>query len=171
MPSKVPSINPLWAPDAICTTCGEVMRKSTDKSPTGRVSKVVYTCENEKTGCSYTCESDVKLQGQSKPYTKVVAKAVAMLLFAVFSMTALCQNSDPEHLYPTDDEAVILYRITLKRQHIIEDANSKIVVIDKELKDAADKIIKDHELGGKFIYNVNTGSFENVADKPKTEKK
>jgi len=74
MGSKVPAINPLWAPDAICTTCGETMKKSTDKTASGRVSKVTYTCVNEKTGCCYTTESDVKLNGMSKPYTPPVEK-------------------------------------------------------------------------------------------------
>jgi hypothetical protein len=68
----------------------------------------------------------------------------------------------PEHLYPTDEEAVVLYRIQLQRQHVIDEATEKITAINAQLQVAGEKIVEDHNLKGKFTYNVGSGQFEPV---------
>jgi hypothetical protein len=88
-------------------------------------------------------------------------------------LLALCSiasaQSAPEHLYPTDDEAVELYKIQLQRQHVVEDANEKIIAINSRLQSVGDKIVKDHHLEGQFTFNPQTAQFEPVK-KPEPKK-
>lgn len=65
--AKLPTLNPVIAPDAYCSTCGKKMRIEQEKGPNGRVEAVLYVCENPDKGCCYQVRSDVRLNGQSTP--------------------------------------------------------------------------------------------------------
>ena len=68
--ARFPALNPLIAAPAICSQCGEEMKMEVTRGPMNRVEKIVYRCENEKTGCSYQVESDQRLNGMALPVTK-----------------------------------------------------------------------------------------------------
>ena len=65
--AKLPTLNPVMAPDAFCSTCGNLMRIETEKGPNGRVEAILHVCENAETGCSYQVRSDARLNGMATP--------------------------------------------------------------------------------------------------------
>lgn len=63
--TRLPAFNPLAYPDAVCSQCGMVMEREIERGPMNRVSKVIYRCVNEESGCSYQVESDIRLTGMA----------------------------------------------------------------------------------------------------------
>jgi hypothetical protein len=61
----LPELNPIMAPDAYCSMCGEKMTVTQEKGPNGKLHQIVYTCSNEKTGCSYQIHHDQRLTGMA----------------------------------------------------------------------------------------------------------
>jgi hypothetical protein len=50
---SIPSLGPFVAPNAVCTTCGDILKPQVVKHGVGMVSGIFYECKNEKTGCNY----------------------------------------------------------------------------------------------------------------------
>jgi hypothetical protein len=65
--AKLPTLNPVMAPDAYCSTCGLAMAIELERGPGGRVEAVLHVCVNAETGCNYQVRSDARLSGQSMP--------------------------------------------------------------------------------------------------------
>lgn len=63
----LPDLNPLVAANAFCSTCGIKMKITVEKDKAGRAHKIVYTCTNAETGCSYAVESDERMSGMARP--------------------------------------------------------------------------------------------------------
>jgi hypothetical protein len=66
----LPALNPIEAPDLVCTECGEKMRRVIQKhKSTGRLEKILYYCDTDKCkyGMSVTLEHK---NAQSAPYVR-----------------------------------------------------------------------------------------------------
>jgi hypothetical protein len=64
----LPALNPIEAPDLVCTECGATMRRTVQKhKSTGRLEKILYFCDTEKCkyGVSVTLEHK---NAQNTPY-------------------------------------------------------------------------------------------------------
>ncbi len=73
---QIPSLNPITAPGAYCTTCGNLMQTEIDTFGKNRkIQGIWYICKNKDSGCNYRVYHDSRLQGQatvlpSKPEEK-----------------------------------------------------------------------------------------------------
>lgn len=47
-----PNLNPIQAPELICTECSNVLRRQIISSARGKLDKILYSCDTE--GCKYT---------------------------------------------------------------------------------------------------------------------
>src|ERR1700683_700003 len=48
-----PALSPIMAPDLVCMTCGQIMRREiTVQQSNGRLDKIMYSCDTPK--CQYT---------------------------------------------------------------------------------------------------------------------
>ena len=61
----LPELNPISAPEAYCTMCGEKMKMTLERGPRNRVEKIVYSCVNPETGCNYKIDHDQRLTGMA----------------------------------------------------------------------------------------------------------
>ena len=63
---QIPNLNPITAPNAYCTTCGNLMMTEIDTFGLNKkVLGVWYVCKNPKTGCNYRVYHDSRLCGQA----------------------------------------------------------------------------------------------------------